>query len=183
MLKEKKNQIVEKLAKELSRGRIIISTNYQGLTAKQMAELRKTLVKAGAQYHVIKNTLTCFAAEKAGKAQIATTIDGPTALAFGYNDGVELVQALSQYIKSTGLPLQIRGGLLGDRILSSEEVLSLASLPSRQVLISQLVNRLEAPLRNLHSILSAPLQGLFIVLQRRIETIHAAEAGGLPKNS
>ena len=171
MLREKKVQIVSNLADDLSRSTIIIATNYQGLLAKQMAELRNALAKAGVEYHVVKNTLVYRAADQAGKPQLRDIIEGPVALAFGYDDIVNTAKALNQYIKSAALSLQIRGGLLGDRILLPEEVISLANLPSREVLISKLIGQLQAPIGTLHNILNLPLQGLLNVLQNRAQTI------------
>jgi len=173
MLKEKKVQIVSNLANDLSRSTIIIATNYQGLLAKQMAELRNALAKAGVEYHVVKNTLVYRAADQAGKPQLRDIIEGPVALAFGYDDIVNTAKALNQYIKSEALSLQIRGGLLGDRILLPEEVVSLANLPPREVLISKLIGQLQAPVGTLHNILNLPLQGLLNVLQNRAQTISA----------
>lgn len=171
MLREKKVQIVSNLADELSRSTIVIATNYQGLLAKQIAELRNALSKAGVGYHVVKNTLVYRAADQAGKPQLRDIIEGPVALAFGYDDIVNTAKALSQYIKSAALPLQIRGGLLGDRILPPEEVAILADLPPRDVLISRLIGQLQAPIGTLHNILSFPLQGLLNVLQNRAQAI------------
>jgi len=173
MLREKKVQIVSNLADDLSRSTIIIATNYQGLLAKQMAELRNALAKAGVEYHVVKNTLVYRAADQAGKPQLRDIIEGPVALAFGYDDIVNTAKALNQYIKSEALSLQIRGGLLGDRILLPEEVVSLANLPTREVLISKLIGQLQAPVGTLHNILNLPLQGLLNVLQNRAQTISA----------
>jgi large subunit ribosomal protein L10 len=173
MLREKKVQIVSNLADDLSRSTIIIATNYQGLLAKQMAELRNALAKAGVEYHVVKNTLVYRAADQAGKPQLRDIIEGPVALAFGSDDIVNTAKALNQYIKSAALPLQIRGGLLGDRILLPEEVVSLANLPTREVLISKLIGQLQAPIGTLHNILNLPLQGLLNVLQNRAQTISA----------
>jgi len=171
MLREKKVLIVSNLADDLSRSTIIIATNYQGLLAKQMAELRNALAKAGVEYHVVKNTLLYRAAEKIGKPQLINIIEGPVALAFGYDDVVNAAKALNLYIKSTTLPLQIKGGLLGDRILLSEEVISLANLPTREVLISKLIGQLQAPVVTLHNLLIFPLQGLLNVLQNRAQAI------------
>ena len=173
MLREKKVQIVSNLADDLSRSTIIIATNYQGLLAKQMAELRNALAKAGVEYHVVKNTLVYRAADQAGKPQLRDIIEGPVALAFGYDDIVNTAKALNQYIKSAALSLQIRGGLLGDRILLPEEVVSLANLPPREVLLSKLIGQLQAPIGTLHNILNLPLQGLLNVLQNRAQTISA----------
>ena len=171
MLREKKVQIVSNLADDLSRSTIIIATNYQGLLAKQMAELRNALAKAGVGYRVVKNTLVYRAADQAGKPQLREIIEGPVALAFGYDDIVNTAKALNQYIKSSALSLQIRGGLLGDRILLPEELASLANLPTREVLISKLVGQLQAPVVTLHNILNFSLQGLLNVLQNRAQTI------------
>jgi large subunit ribosomal protein L10 len=171
MLREKKVQIVSNLADDLSRSTIIIATNYQGLLAKQMAELRNALSKAGVGYHVVKNSLVYRAADQAGKPQLRDIIEGPVALAFGYDDIVNTAKALNQYIKSAALPLQIRGGLLGNRILPPEEVVSLANLPTREVLLAKLIGQLQAPLVTLHNILNFPLQGLLNVLQNRAQAI------------
>ena len=170
MLREKKVQIVSNLADDLSRNNIIIATNYQGLLAKQMAELRNALSKAGVEYHVVKNTLVFRAADQAGKPQLRDIIEGPVALAFG-DDVVNTAKALNQYIKSAALPLQIIGGLLGDQILPTQEVVSLADLPPREVLIAKLIGQLQAPIGTLHNILNLPLQGLLNVLQNRAQTI------------
>ena len=169
MLKEKETQGVTKLTDDLSRSTIIIATNYQGLPAKQMAELRNALATAGAEYHVVKNTLARFAADKAGKSQLMNIIEGPVALAFGYGDTVNLAKVLSQYMKSTESTLQIRGGLLGERILLPEEVASLADLPPKEVLVSQLITQLRIPMSTLHNVLNFSLQGLLNVLQSRTQ--------------
>jgi large subunit ribosomal protein L10 len=170
MLRERKMQIVSNLADDLSRSTIIIATNYQGLLAKQMAELRNALAKAGVEYHVVKNTLVYRAADKAGKPQLVDIIEGPMALAFGYDDIVKTAKALNQYIKSAALSLQITGGLLGERILLPEEVVSLGNLPPREVLVSKLIGQLQAPPGTLHNILNFPLQGLLNLLQNRAQT-------------
>ena len=169
MLREKKAQIVSNLADDLSRTTIVIATDYRGLLAKQMAELRNALAKAGVGYHVVKNTLAYRAADQIGKPQLRDIIEGPVALAFGYDDVVNVAKALNQYIKSTTLPLEIKGGLLGDRILPAEEVLKLASLPPREVLIARLLGQLQAPIGSLHNLLNFPLRGLLNVLQSRAQ--------------
>ena len=170
MLKEKKVQIVSSLADDLSRSTIIIATNYQGLLAKQMADLRNALAKTGIGYRVVKNTLVYRAADQAGKPQLKDISEGPVALALGHEDIVNTVKTLNQYIKSTALSLQIRGGLLGDRILPPEELVSLANLPPREILISRLLGQLQAPIGTLHNILDFPLRGLLTVLQNRAQT-------------
>ena len=171
MLKEKKIQIIDELIDDISRSEIIIATNYQGLTAKQMSDLRQALTKVGGEYRVVKNTLACIAAAKADKGRMAEIVDGPVALAFSHSDLTGLAKTLNQYVKSTESTLQITGAVLGERILTPEEVVTLANLPSKEVLISQLIAWLQAPIIGLRDVLSFPLQGLIAVLQNKKEKI------------
>ena len=171
MLKEKKAQIVGNLVDDLSRSTSIIATNYQGLLAKQMADFRNALAKAGIGYHVVKNTLVFRAADQSSKPHLKDIVEGPMALAFGYDDAASTAKVFNQYVKSMGLSLKVKGGLLGDRVLLPEELASLANLPPREILISRLLGQLQAPMGTLHNFLSFPLRGLLTVLQNRAQTI------------
>jgi large subunit ribosomal protein L10 len=169
MLKEKKARIIDCIAEDLSRSTVVVTTGYQGMTAKDMAELRQILSGAGIGFRVVKNTLARFAAEKADRRQLMSLIEGPVALAFGYDDMVKPAKVLSQYVKSTGVALQIRGALVGDQVVSASGVQDLASLPPRDVLLSRLAGQLQAPVRSLQNVLSSPFQGLLTSLQAIIE--------------
>lgn len=171
MLKEKKAQVVRDLIDHLSRSTIIISTNYQGLLAKQLADLRSALARAGIGYHVVKNTLVYRAADQVNKPRLKEIVEGPVALAFGYEDAANVAKAFSQYVKSANLPLQIKGGLLGDRVLPPEELASLADLPPREVLVARLLGQLQSPVAALHNVISYPLRGLLTVLENRAHSI------------
>jgi large subunit ribosomal protein L10 len=171
MLKKKKTQVIDQLAENLSRSTIVIATNYQGLTSKQMTELRRTLADAAIGYRVIKNALARFAAQRASKEQLISLLEGPTALVFGYDDVVKPAKILDQSIKSMDWDIQVKGALLGERVLNAEEVATSANLPPREVLISQLIAALQASVRGLQCILAFPLQRLSNVLQARIQEI------------
>ncbi len=165
MLREKKAQVVTDLAENLSRSTIIITTNYQGMPAKQMTEMRQAFAKANIQYRVVKNTLLHRAADIAGRLELMTVVEGPVALAFGYDDVANVAKVVGQYAKSSVSSIKIRGGLLGDRVLMAEEVSGLATLPSREVLVSRLIGQLQAPATALHNTLHSPLRALVYVLQ------------------
>ncbi len=171
MLKEKKEQLIDELASSLSRCTIAVATDYRGLTAKEMMQLRRRLTESGIDYRVIKNTLTRFAAEKAGKKQLEALLTGPVAIAFGYDEVIKPPQVLREHIRSAGSVLQIKGGILGDRLLTAEDVASLAIMPPREILISKLVGQLQAPLQALHNVLSAPMRDLLNVMQARIKQV------------
>jgi len=171
MLRERKTQIVAQLADSLSRSTVVIATSYQGLTAKELASFRWILADAAIECRVVKNTLVRLAAQRVGMEQIMNIVDGPTALAFGYDDAAHAAKTLSQCIRSRESAVGIKGGLLGERVLNPQEVMTLASLPSREVLISQLASQFQAPIRRLHNALSFPLQGLRNVLEARIQKL------------
>ena len=171
MLRERKEQIISELADSLSRCTIVIATDYRGLSVREMVQLRRRLTDLGVDYRVVKNTLTRFAAERADKKQLEVLLSGPLAIAFGYDDVVKPARALSEHIRSLGSVLQIKGGLLGDRLLSPEEISALAAIPSRDILISQLMGQLWAPVQRLHNVLNAPLQGFLNVIQARIQQV------------
>jgi len=175
MLRQKKEQIIDELVASLSRCVIAIATDYRGISAKEMVQLRRRLTQAGVDYRVVKNTLTRFAAERAGKKQLETFLTGPVAIAFGYDDVVEPAKVLREYIRSAGSVLQIKGGILGDRLLTAADVSALATMPPREILLARLVGQLAAPLQALYGCLNAPLRGLMNVIQARIQQ---AEEGG-----
>jgi large subunit ribosomal protein L10 len=167
MLKQKKEQLIDELTNSLSRCTIAVATDYRGLTAKEMVQLRRRLTTMGIEYRVIKNTLTRFAAEKAGKKQLEPLLSGPVAIAFGYDDVVKPAQVLREHIRSAGSVLQIKGGILGDKLLTPEDIVNLATMPSKEVLIARLMGQLQAPVQALHNVLSAPLRGFMYVMQAR----------------
>ena len=171
MLKQKKEQLIEELTKSLSRCTIAIATDYRGLTAKEMLQLRRRLTAMGIEYKVIKNTLTRFAADKADKKQLEPLLTGPVAIAFGYDDVMKPAQVLREHIRAVGSVLQIKGGILGDKLLTPEDVIALATMPSREVLIARLMGQLQAPLQALHNVLSAPLRGFLNVMQARAKQL------------
>ncbi|OGO60397.1 MAG: 50S ribosomal protein L10 [Chloroflexi bacterium RBG_19FT_COMBO_48_23] len=171
MLKEKKEQMIDELAGSLSRCTIAVATDYRGLTAKEMVQLRRRLTDMGVEYRVIKNTLTRFAAEKAGKKQLEILLTGPVAMAFGYDDVVKPAQVLREHIRSASSVLQIKGGIMGDKLLTAEDIANLATMPPKDVMIARLVWQLNAPLQALHNVLSAPLHGLLNVMQARMKQV------------
>jgi len=171
MLRQEKEKIINELAENLSRSAIVITTDYRGLPAKEMVHLRQKLKEAGVEYRVAKNTLTRFAAEKTGKKQLETLLTGPLALVFGYDDVIKPAQALRDHIRSTGSVLKITGGILGDRLLSAEDVVTISTIPPKEVLIAQVLWQLQAPLQGAYNVLRAPLQGLLNVLQAKLRCL------------
>jgi len=169
MSREKKVQIIDRLQGVLATCSIGILTDYRGLSAPEMTELRRSLRELGIEYKVIKNTLARFAAERAGKNELVSFLEGPTAITFSYGDITQPAKALVDYIRTSKATLDIKGGFLGDRLLTAKEVMTLATLPPRKVLLAKVMGGMQAPVIALLSRLATPLRGFLSVLQARIQ--------------
>ncbi|MFA5079594.1 MAG: 50S ribosomal protein L10 [Dehalococcoidia bacterium] len=174
MIRKQKEAVINELAGNLSKCVVAVATDYRGLTAKEMVQLRKQLHQQGVDYKVVKNTLMRFAAEKAGMKGLDGFLTGPMAIALSYDDAVKPAKILVEHIKSANSVLKVKGGVLGDKVLTPADVISLAATPSKEVLISQLLGRLKSPVYSLHFVLSSPLRGLVGVLQARAKQLEGA---------
>jgi len=171
MSREKKTQIIDGLQEFFSECSIGVLTDYRGLSTAQITDLRRTLKKSAVEYKVVKNTLARFAAERAGKDELAALFEGPVAIAFGYGDVTEPAKVLADYIRASKASLGIKGGFWGDRVLTSSDVETLATLPSREVLIARVLAGMQSPIVNLIGCLVAPMRGVIGVLQARIKQL------------
>jgi large subunit ribosomal protein L10 len=172
VLKTDKERIVAELVEDLGSAETLIVADYRGLTNKQLEELRDRLVPHGARLRIVKNTLTRRAAEAAGVDALLVMLEGPTAIAFieSSGDPAAVAKALAQTAKETNV-LALRGGLLEGRQLTSEEIEQLATLPPADVLRSQLVGAVVAPLTQLLALVSAPLRDLHGLIDARIRQL------------
>lgn len=177
MQKADKERVVQELASRLASADSLIVADYRGLTNAQLAALRTELLKHGARFTVVKNTLTRRAAEEAGADALLAMLEGPTAIAFVEADGnpVAVAKALSDAARETKI-LALRGGVLSGKTISDVEVETLAKLPPLDVLQAQLVGVIVAPLSQLAAVLNAPLQNLVGLIDARITQLE--EGGG-----
>ena len=171
MSREKKAQIIDELQDVFSKCNIGILTDYRGLSAAEINGLRRRLKEAGIDYRVVKNTLAQFAAERAGRDELVGLFEGPIAIASGYSDITEPAKVLADYIRTSRLELSIKGGFLSDRPLTSEDVATLSTLPSREILISKVLAGMQSPIVNLVGVLGNPIRGIMGVLQARIKQL------------
>jgi large subunit ribosomal protein L10 len=172
MLKKDKEQVVERLAERIKSAETLIVADYRGLTNAQMEGLRDELLKHGARFSVVKNTLTRRAAEAAGNEALLTLLEGPTAIAFleSGGDPVATAKALSQLARDSRV-LAIRGGILEGRTMSSAEVEELAKLPPADVLRGQVLGAIVAPIQAFAGLVAAPLTNLVGLIDARIEQL------------
>ncbi len=163
--KQKKQAIVEEIADKASKAKALVFTNYQGLTHKQLEGLKKGIKPLDGEFVVAKNTLVLRALEKASvKIENPESLDGPTGTMFLYADPVEPLKKLAKMIKELNLP-SVKLGILDNQALTSEQVLKLATLPSRNTLLAQFVGGMKSPLYGLHRALNWNIQKLVLTLK------------------
>ena len=171
MSREKKAQTIDGLQDTFSKCSIGILTDYRGLSAPEITVLRRKLRESSVEYKVVKNTLARFAGERAGKSDLVSCFEGPVAIAFGYGNITEPAKVLTEYIKTSQASLTIKGGFLGDRLLTSEEVVTLSTLPSREILLAKVLGGMQSPITSLASCLASPIRGIMGTLQARIKQL------------
>ena len=171
MAREKKVQIIDELSELLLKCEIGILTDYRGLSTAEITDLRRKLREAGIGYRVVKNTLARFAAEKAGRSDLADSFEGPVAIAFGYGDMSESSKVLANHIRASRSSLKIKSGFLSDRLLTVKDVETLATLPSRDVLLAKVLGGMQSPIVSFITLLTSPLRGFMGILQARIEQL------------
>lgn len=175
---EKKQKVIDSLEQIFAQSNSGIFTNYRGLKTPDIVALRRKLRDADVEYHVVKNTLAGLAAGKAGKDQITGTFEGPIAIAFIKGDVSKSAKILTDHITSTKMAMVIKGGFLGNKLLTAKDVATLATLPPKDILIGQVMGGIQGPLYALLNQVNAPLRGLALVLQGRIKQLEGDKLNG-----
>ncbi|MBI4283804.1 MAG: 50S ribosomal protein L10 [Chloroflexi bacterium] len=171
MSREQKAEIIDSLQEAFTKCNIAILTDYRGLATPKMTTLRRQLQESGSEYRVVKNTLARLAAERAGKEKLASALNGPMAIAFGYKDIAAPARVLTSYTGDATVSFSIKGGFLNERLLTAEEVITLSTLPPKEVLLARVLGQMKSPVAALLGGLTAPMRGMIGVLQARIKQL------------
>ena len=181
MLKQEKERVVAELVERLRASDTLIVADYRGLTMPEIDGVRTEVLKHGARFTVVKNTLTKRAAEEAGVPELVELLDGPTAIAFvGDGDMVGVAKALNDTARQTKV-LTVRGGILQGKPMSADQVRDLAALPPAEVLRGQVLGAIVAPLNAIAGLINAPLQDLIGLIDARIEQLGGEEQEAAPE--
>ena len=171
MKRTDKEQVVAELVERLRTASTMIVADYRGLGMTDLDGVRTELLKHGARFSVVKNTLTRRAAEAAGVAELNQFLDGPTAIAFVVDgDMAQVAKVLNETARRSRI-LAVKGGLLDGRPITPEQVGDLASLPPADVLRGQALGAIVGPLNAIVGIFSAPLRDFVGVVDARIRQL------------
>jgi len=186
MARPEKVATVEEIREKLEASSAAVLTEYRGLKVSELADLRASLRAAEAEYKVYKNTLARRAAEEAGLSDLISMHEGPTAITFVKGDAVSVAKALRDYAK-TNPNLVVKGGILGTRVIASDDVTALADIQPREVLLARIAGGFQAPLVKAAGLFQAFTRnmayGIKALIDQRVaggEALPAAEVAEAP---
>lgn len=156
VLEAKKAQVVE-LVDVLKNATTGVLVDYRGLTVEEDTKLRNDLRAAGVKYFVVKNTLLRLAANQTGLEDLDSILHGPTALAVS-DDAVAPAKVLADFAKENDT-LEIKSGFMDGKVLSLDEINTLAKTPSKETLIAKMMGSLNSPISGLARLLSTIADG------------------------
>ena len=161
-----KEATITELTDQLAHIQGAIVTDYRGLTVEQITNLRKRLRSVGARYVVVKNTLFKIALGNQQLPDLGQMLEGPSAVIFSDGDPVEVTKTLLAFTKELRKDLpQVKGGLLGQSVMSAADVNMLATLPPKLEILGNVVGTFQAPVANLVGVMGAILQNLVGTLE------------------
>lgn len=163
MNKQEKTQEIDSLKSALQSQPPTFVLAYRGLTVNQVSALRKKVRATSSRYRVVKNRLALRVIKGTPYEGLAPHFEGPTAIAYCSKDPSALAKVLDEFTKENQ-GLQVKAGLVDGRVVDSQAIKALASLPSREVLVSRLLAVLNAPMVRLVTVMKAPARGLVRVL-------------------
>jgi large subunit ribosomal protein L10 len=163
--KEKKKEIVEELTENISKQEAVFFVNYKGIKGNEVNQLREELRKNGAKMIVARKTLVKIAFEKEGVSFNPLELEGEVGFVFSFEDGINTAKIIEKFSKEE--KLFVLGGIYENKSLTAEEVKELASLPSREELLSKLVGTMIAPVSGFLQVLEGNTRGLINVLNAK----------------
>ena len=144
---EMKKQRVSEIAEQFKNSVSTVIVDYQGLSVAEATELRKQLREAGVDLHVYKNTMVRRAVEEVGIEGLDELLSGPNAIAFSNEDVIAPAKVLHSFSKNNEA-LEIKGAVVEGVVTSVEDIKKIATLPSKEGLVSMFLSVLQAPMRN-----------------------------------
>ncbi|MGK0309233.1 MAG: large subunit ribosomal protein L10 [Lentimonas sp.] len=166
-MRPEKKYLVEEVNQHLDKSSYVYLANYERITVEEIAELRKSLSEHNAEFHVIKNNIFGVAAAARNLPDLGEYLKGQTAIIVGGDNPSGVAKAITEFFKKKE-KVDLKAGILDERVLTKEEVIVLSKLPGLESLRSQLLGLLTQPATGFVRVISAVPQGLVNVLQAKV---------------
>jgi large subunit ribosomal protein L10 len=168
---QRKIESVAELTEKMSRMQAVIVADYRGITVEEITKVRNKIRPLGGEFIIAKNTLALIAAKATGFAAIEPALYGPTALCFAYTDAAAVAKAIKE-VNAEIKKLSFRGAMLGDTYIGGDKALEVvASVPTRQEILAQIVGTIDAPVSGVVGVLNSVATGVVYAVQGRIDKL------------
>lgn len=158
-----KQEVVAEIKGRFSDSEAVLLIDYRGLTVKQLSTLRANIRETGGEMTIYKNSLTEIAMRELALPSMESLLEGPSAFVFVAGDPVATAKALATFAKENKA-LELKGGLVANRVIDEQGLVALSKLPSREELIAQLLGTMQNPLRGIATVCAGPMRGLATAL-------------------
>jgi large subunit ribosomal protein L10 len=173
--KKKKVELVAEYVEQLKRSKGVILADYRGLSVNGVSQIRNVMRPIGGKFQVVKNRLLVLALKEAGMSLPDEWLIGPTAVSFCYDEIPPIAKVLTDAAKEFDA-LRIKGGVLGTSVVGAGEVRAIADLPSREVLLAQVLGTINAPATQVAGVVIGGVRQVLNVLQAYVDKLQ--ESGG-----
>jgi large subunit ribosomal protein L10 len=167
-MRPEKESILAEVRGNVEAADFTILADYRGLTVEQMAALRGRMRENGTRVQVVKNALLRRAAADLGRPVNESSLEGPVCMIWGEGDVTAVAKALKKFAAEFELPV-VKGGILGERALSAEDVKAMADMPSREIMLGMFVGTVAAPMTQLAGVMTQKLLSILYVLKAAAE--------------
>ncbi len=173
--KEQKVERIEQYLRNLQGSQGLILTDYRGLRVAEVEELRRSLRGAQATYQVVKNTLLERALQQMGLPMPAEWLEGPVAVAFCHGDVPAAAKIIQDFAKGKER-FAVKGGLVGATPITADQVMSLANLPPKEVLLAKVLGTINAPASQVAGVVTSGIRQVLNVLQAYVDKLEGKSA-------
>ncbi|MBI3764050.1 MAG: 50S ribosomal protein L10 [Chloroflexi bacterium] len=175
LTKERKQELVAAYREMVKKSQALVLTDYRGLPMSGLSTLRNKVREASGEFHITKNTLTEIALKEEGLPAPGEYFTGPTAVGFAFDDVPGVAKAIVDFAKDSQF-VKIKGGLLGNKVLTAKQVEALASLPPLPVIRAQLLGLISAPASRLTGVVAGSVRQIVNVVKAYADKEQPAEA-------
>ncbi|MBI5399799.1 50S ribosomal protein L10 [Candidatus Saganbacteria bacterium] len=159
---DKKQQLVDQLKEKIEKARVLVISDYRGVTVSEITGLRRKLLKEKSEFKIVKNTLLQRALAASGFTDLDQHLSGPTAILFGYQDPIAPIKLLVEYVEEIEKG-QVKGGIVERRVVDIKGIAALSKLPPKEVLIAKVIGGFKSPLYGLVNVLQGNIRKLVYV--------------------
>lgn len=165
MIKAEKQSVINRLKDRFEGSSSVICVDFRGVNVEKISQFRKELRQVSVEYEVVKNTLAKRAIEGTVFTELSQFLAGPTGIVFCPDDPAASAKVVTKFVEETNGAFRIKGGIVGGTVFDAEGIRKVATLPSKQELLAQLLAAFQSPISGLVGVLQGIVREFVFILQ------------------